>query len=522
MRFKGMSTGSILLAIGAMLFLYCFVFTPSFVPVFNSQGDAILYVSPAQRMYQGEMIYRDFFEFVPPGTALVNLFFFRLFGLRPWIPNLQVLLLGGSLVWVGTEISRKMMRPYLALLPSALFVVDVRPYLSDPTHHWYSSIAAITGIAVLLERRTVARIAAAGFLCGLSACFTQTRGAAALVGFAVFLWWESRQRQDGRRELIRNAAWLAGGFAGALVLVNGYFIWEAGPARFFWCTVVFLLKYYPKEADWNTWRYILPYLSLFSAARHSLHAALGAARLLPDLVGVPCVLLLFFFRYWKKAGWKNRNLWERPMLVAIVGLFLFLSVSPSPGPNRVMAGSLPAFVLLGWLIDSTSWRHRALVAMCCALVVVGAAYSVVRYRPAVIGVLMTSNGNVAFATGSEVAYQEYEWVAEHTQPGEYFYDDQFPDMNFYLDLRNPTPMPTILDSGYTTPRQVADVIQGLERNQPRYILWNNADLLPIEEWESPSDAHLGPLRDYIHNHYGLTKVFEAPDSRDEIWERVAQ
>jgi hypothetical protein len=521
-RCEGVSTLSILLAIGAMLFLYVFVFSPWFIPVFIGQGDVLLYAAPAQRMLQGEMIYRDFFEFVPPGFALVYLFFFRLFGMQSWIPNLQVLLLGGSLVWLGAEISRKMMRPALALLPSALFLVDVRLYISDPTHHWYSSLAALAGIAVLFERRTPTRVIAAGFVCGLGACFTQTRGLAAVVGIAVFLWWESRQRKKEKRELLKKWARLAAGFAAALVLVNGYFIWEAGPARFFWCTVAFLLKYYPRQANWNTWRCMTPYWDLLLAAPHSLHSTFVAAKLLPDLAGVPIVLILFFVRYWKQAGWKSRDLWERPMLVAIVGLFCFLSVAPAPAPNRVMSGALPAFILLGWFLDSPKKPARSLVVIWGVLTLACVSYSMIRFRPTVIGELTTSTGRVAFSNGDAPAYQEYLWVQEHARAGEYFYDAGSPDMNFYLGLRNPTPNPRVVNNGYTTPRQVADVIQGLEIHPTKYILWASGDLDPIPDWENPSDAHLAPLRDYIHSRYTLAKVFDGPDGEDEIWERLAQ
>ena len=129
---------------------------------------------------------------------------FKLFGLRLWVPDLLALLLGLGLVWLGVVISRKLMRPGLALLPSAVFLVSARVFLYDPTHNLYSVLATIAVIAVLLKERTPARIAAAGLLCGLGACFTQTRGLAVVVGFAAFLWWESRQRQEGWRRLLRN------------------------------------------------------------------------------------------------------------------------------------------------------------------------------------------------------------------------------------------------------------------------------------------------------------------------------
>ena len=143
-RSKVIDTPTVLFLLGALGFLYCFLFVPPFLPVEgNGIGDCFAYLAPGQRMYQGEMIYRDFFEFVTPGTALINLLMFKLFGLRLWIPDMLALLLGLGLAWLGVVISRKLMRPGLALLPSMMFVASARAYLFDPTQHWYSLLAAM-------------------------------------------------------------------------------------------------------------------------------------------------------------------------------------------------------------------------------------------------------------------------------------------------------------------------------------------------------------------------------------------
>lgn len=515
-RFKSSHALSTLLVLASSLYLFYFAFFPHFVPVFNSQSDFQLYMAPAQRMFEGELIYRDFFEFVTPGTALVYLFFFKLFGLRVWIPNLLTVLLGTGLVCVGLTISRKLMRPGIAWLPSALFLVDARSYLSDPGHHWYSSLAALAGIAVLIRRRTSARIAAAGFFCGLSACFTQTRGLAAAVGFVVFLCWDCRQRQMRRSELVRTIAWFAAGFAAALLLVNGYFIWQAGPARFFWCTVVFLLKYYPRQADWNTFQ-------VFSGSFHGGPAVSDWLRLYEtnaktffDIAATPLICGVVLARYFWKSGKKSWDDWYRPVLVATVGLFLFLSMAAAPAPYRILVSSLPAFILLGWLVDAPGKLPRAVVALCRVGVFVAVTFSVLRSRPSEIGVWTAAHGKVGFSQDDE-ALSEDQWVQQHTRPGDFFYEADFSDIYFYLDLRNPTPLPRITNNGYTTPAQVNDVIDGLERHRTRYIAWNTSYLDSLPDWENPSDAHLQPLRDYIRAHYELVKVFSDPG--DEIWQR---
>jgi hypothetical protein len=519
-RFKATFAGSALLVIASSLYLYCFAFFPLFVPVFPGQSDCDIYLSHAQRMLDGQLIYRDFFEFLTPGATLVDLLFIKLFGLRPWIPNVLILILGVGFVWVGVAISRKLMKPGIVWLPSALFLVDVRYYLSDPGHHWYSSLAVMAGIASLIQRRTPVRIAAAGCFCGLSSCFTQTKGLFAVVGFAVFLLWDCRQRQTGRREFFRNLAWLAAGFAAILLLVNGYFIVKAGPARFFWCTIVYVLKYYPHQADWNSSLVFAKSLQGGGAAAYSFRLYENIAKSFIDVAAGPCICLLVLVRYLWRVRTNSWDDWDRPVLVAVVGLFLFLSMSPAPSPPRLVPGSLPGFVLVGWLLDSRSNVARSLSALCSVAVLAVASYSVIHSRPKEIGVLTTAQGNTGFSEDGENVFPEYQWVQRHTHPGEFFFRAGFPDINFYLDLRNPTPLPRITNNGYTTIAQVNDAIDGLERHQTRYIAWNTSYLDSIPQWENPSDAHLQPLRDYIRTHYEPVQFFE--DSGEVIWERKTE
>ena len=85
-RSKVFQISTALFLVASLIFLYCFLFIAPFVPTEgNGIGDSLLYLAPGQRMYQGEMIYRDVFEFVTPGTAIVNFLMFKIFGLRPWI-----------------------------------------------------------------------------------------------------------------------------------------------------------------------------------------------------------------------------------------------------------------------------------------------------------------------------------------------------------------------------------------------------------------------------------------------------
>jgi hypothetical protein len=205
------------------------------------------------------------------------------------------------------------------------------------------------------------------------------------------------------------------------------------------------------------------------------------------------------------------------MLVAIVGLFMFLSIAPAPDYVRMMVSMLPPLILLIWFLDSPTRLARACVVALSVGTLFFAFYSGVasRLRPA--GILQTPQGELAFTEPE--AYQETIWIQQHTHPSEYFYKASYPDIYFYLDLRNPTPLPCIENDGYTTRDQVAAVIHGLDLHRVRYILWNSKFLDTLQSWENPSDAHLTPLREYLYSHYTLIRTFP---NADGVWERKTQ
>jgi hypothetical protein len=516
-RSRGFDLPTALFLIAALIFLYRHLFVPPFIPTAgNVIGDCFRFLAGGQRMFQGEMLYRDVFMFVPPGTSLVYFALFKLFGLRLWIPDLAALLLGLGLVWVGVAISKKLMRPDLVFLPSAIFLVGLDSFLQDPTHHWFSLLAACAAIAILIEKRTTARITAAGFLCGCSASFNQTTGIATVVGFALFLCWESKQRQESWSSFWRKQAWLLSSFLATFLAACAYFIWQAGPAQFFWCTVVYVVQYFPKQADLDTFSLVLKtdvktYFVDFAPLHFSFYQLLSRWLLL--FAVIPFAFILFFAHYWRESRKKPLEYWQRPMLVAIVGLLMFLSVAPAPDDVRMAGISLPALILLGWLLDSPRKLVRALVVVVTAGLALAAFHAVVAKRTVPACILTTLQGELAFS--DQDGLEEYLWLQQHTQPSDYFYAPDMPDHYFYLNLRNPTPLTFITNNGFTTTEQVADVIRGLEQHSVRYILWDPQGLDTLPGWENPDDDHLGPLREYIHTHYNRVTAFP---SSDELWQ----
>src|SRR2546426_11139691 len=187
---KSADRASLIFLAGSLVFLYLLTFILPHTPVL--QGDtAPIFLLDAVRMLQGDVIYRDFFELTLPGTPLVYQASFMVFGIRAWIPNAMLILLGVSLSWLSIGISKRLMNAGYVLLPSLLFLTFVFGNTLDANHHWYSTLAVIGALALLIEGRSHRHIAMAGALCGGGASFTQypgggsTRGLSALFIFGI-------------------------------------------------------------------------------------------------------------------------------------------------------------------------------------------------------------------------------------------------------------------------------------------------------------------------------------------------
>ncbi len=501
--------GTALLLSASAVYLYLLLFYLPFTPIYVDV-DAATFLADSVRMLHGRLPYRDFFEFVPAGTDLVFYPLFKVFGPRVWIPDLLLLLMGVAFAWLALAISRRVVGPSLVLLPGLLFVFIAYAGRLDPTHHWFSGLALAGALAVLIEKRTLRRILLAGALCGLAATFTLNRGFLGAIGVGVFLVWDARRRKSPGVALLKQQLSLFATFLATYFAVNGYFIWKAGFGRFWSDTVVFGMKYFPADAGTNTFRVFLgefppvpPWNNLPSLMLWLFIHGL-----------VPLIYLLFFIRYWRRSQHRSEQPWDRLMLLAIVGLFLFLSVAPAPAVHRICAGALPAFVILGWFLDTPHRLDRALTRLLWVGTISAAILLVAVRQSHWRAVLETPNGRLAMLHPE--IYEQSHWVRQHTRPGEYFFEASTAHSYFWLDLRNPTPVPFVNNTEYSRPEQVAAVVQSLETHRVRYVLWSPEDLDEYAPWSGPAGDHLGPLRSYLYTHYHLARTFA---NGKQIWQR---
>jgi hypothetical protein len=492
------------LLFASFAFLYFHLFIPIFTPIWTG-GDAMMWLHDARRMLDGQVLYRDFIQITFPGTDLLYFVAFKIFGPRMWIANVMLLFVGVALAWLSYRIAVSLQLGKLAILPPLLFLTLVYRDRLDASHHWYSTLATIAALTVLIEGRSPRRVVIAGALCGFAAGFTQTAGFMTLLAFAVFLYCEHRKVSTTPRSVIQQEARLILSAALAVLIVSSYFAWRAGLARFIYCTLIFNLRYYGSFEGGSTWRgYMTGLLGFLEWQRLP-----GIAGFLLVHLLMPLVYILFFVRYLRRSRQPAGEPWDRLMLVCIVGLASLVSVGLAPTWARLYYVSLPALILFVWILKSEGRAGQFLSIALYGFTAILICAFPIRKQLHSRAYLDLPTGHMAFL--NREAYEKYSWVASQTRPGDFFLGGLFPDFYFLLELKDPGPVPFITPYEYTRPEDVQGVLKGLESHHVEIVLWAPA----LDTPQDPRGDHLAPLRSYLRNHYHIAR--DLPEY--EVWVR---
>ncbi len=111
------------------------------------------------------------------------------------------------------------------------------------THHWFSVLAVMGGVAVLLKARTPPRIAIAGAALGVAAFFTQTRGPLAALGVGGYLVWDRLQTKQPWSLCLKNELLLLVSLAATWGALSSYFLAKVGFWQLGYFQVIYLLRY---------------------------------------------------------------------------------------------------------------------------------------------------------------------------------------------------------------------------------------------------------------------------------------
>jgi hypothetical protein len=483
----------------AAVFLYPRCFLLAATP-FAVSGDEILFFSRALRMLHGQVLYRDFFELVGPGTDSLYAFGFFLFGQHAWVIQAWHIALGCAFCYVLTSIAKQILQGPAVLLPMLLFLVFPFNGEADATHHWYSTLAALSAVSVLIKGRQPHRIALAGLLCAVAVLFTQTQGLLAAIAFGIYLLLtpsEAPQTANSAKKLIFFLAPMLL----LLSAVFGYYAVRAGAHRLFYDLVVF-----PFTALSGPTNRPGIYLRQFPA----IHSPADLIRAVPFLFIfclTPYAYVATLYQLWRKQEIISETRRRHLLLVCMVGLALFVAVCSGPTIFRLCTVSAPATLCFVWLIEQLP-NARVIRGIVFLVALSFFLWLPVHRQIQWHRTLRLPTGETAFADPER--WRMMQWLQVRTHPGDFFFNDD--SINLYLALRNPTPAEFVNNGASTTAEDVSRVLAALQKDPPRFVAIYPQTL-------EIRDDHAGPFRDYVHSNYCLAQTFEFGQGKfvEEFW-----
>jgi hypothetical protein len=131
------------------------------------------------------------------------------------------------------------------------------------------------------------------------------------------------------------------------------------------------------------------------------------------------------------------------------------------------------------------------------------------------GVLDLPIGRTAFV--DRLQFDEFQWLAERTQPHEPFFNNTA--LSLYLALDTPAVVEFINEDGFTRPEQVSAVLAWLDDHRAHFIVMH-----PKDSGGATALSNSAPFRRYVQENYHLAQVvpLDEQSAPEEFWERSVQ
>jgi hypothetical protein len=489
-----------LLQLGTVsLFLYLNLFTFSNVPYLIG-GDQTWFWSYALRMLQGDRVFRDFFQFTPPGTDFFYLGLFRALGPKIWVTDLAVMIVGIALCWICFHIATQIMDRDWALLASALFLVFVYGRLLDATHHWFSLLAVLGAVRIVMPERTLRRLAAAGALLGVASFFTQTAGFVGALAFVMTLLWERVAGHKPWQGILRELFALLSPLCLVWCALTAYFLVNVG-----WKQLWYLWVVYPQL-------YVTHQLFRPGLLQHLTLSTLSTlAQRVSIYVLTISVYPVVWWHCWRKRREPGDHERTKLLLLSLCGVFLLLEVIGRANWVRIYCVSMPAVLLFIWLLANAGFGRRWFKAVVWALVVCSALSQTI-YRHRHSHEVVNLPAGRAVLSSELYESDELSWLEQHTNAGELFFQAEWLNIYFPLRLRNPVFAEFLSEA--MPPRYLDLTLEQIEQKQVKYIL--SSRWLPTPETNITGHRPLDPFRAYLIVHYAPVQTFE---NQDVVWQR---
>jgi len=469
----------------------------------------------AERVLRGEILYRDFFSFLTPGSYYWLALLFRVFGNSFTVARTTLAIYGGFFSVFAYWMARRVCARWIALMTAHFVIVSCLPWRFAVLHNWDSSLwlcAAIYCAVLFVQRPSAWWAFGAGTNVCLTFLFEQSKGAGLVVGlllgFLILAWMQAGVRWLNRRN---GLAFLAG-LAWPLLLTFVYFVHHhaLGLALTDW---IWPLHHYSAvnrvpygTSDWS------------DQVRRSLFGSGDPFQTFFALLAVtPCFVLpalpliaALALVYWIFAARRGALVPDRAAYYVIVastttGLLLAL-VSVRPNVSHFVYFAPLLYLVLAWFVDGSDFPGgvvRAIGPVLAAIVFV--AFSAVGMA------FLIANRDAKSVTDTRrgaVRTPESDGVLSYMQAhlpsnAKIFVYPYFP-LAYYLTATFSATRYDYLQPGMHTRDQNEEAIQEIQTNRTPVVLFEPSfyEKIPASWPNTPVSALArDPVADYIVRNY---------------------
>lgn len=468
----------------------------------------------AQRILDGQVLYRDFFSFLTPGSYYFCALVFRVFGDSYLVAHTALALFGATFSPIAYLLARRVCSRQASLLVTGLMTVTALPWRFVVIHNWDSTFWACLALycAVrLLESPSAKWAFAAATFTSLTALFEQSKGAGLLLGlgtgFLIIVLGSQQPKLLSRAQLIAIAVGLCWPFLITALYFASHHALTTMLASWFWP-----LQHYSAAN-----RVPYAYDNMTGEARHRIFDATSpgmrlfamlifSARTWVPFMPIVAVALLarLTFLRWRRVSVNPE--WAYYVLISatISGLLLSVVIARADYLHFIFLQPI-FFLVLAWMLDGRNIRHPFLVriapivGLCLSMSLLAmAAQSLFAARGD--HKVITRRGAITMPGPGTVI----EYVQAHVPAGESILIYPYQSTYYYLTQ---TYSPTRFDyyqPGMHTDQQLQEMLADFSAHPTRAVLYEPTFTDHLREaWPNTPPGALGrdALAEYIVREY---------------------
>ncbi len=510
--------------IAFLLFVLSCAYLCLFTRYTTIDPDEGIVLQGAQRILQGQVLYRDFFSFFTPGSYYLLALLFKIFGSSILIGRSALVIYGGLFSALTYLLARRVCSRWSAVTAACLVGLIALPYRFLVLHNWDSTLWAYLALycAVwFLQLPQSVWAVGIGFFSALTFLFEQSKGAGLMLGLGVGGLLIVFGGRRGEPFQSRHVVALMAGFASPFLATLAFFA--------AWHSLSLMLH----DWFWPVYHYhgmnSVPF-AYQNWSDHTREVLAGDSSwfqwVVSALVISPCfimpvlpILALGGLAYWAVEAFRSKRPVELSSYYILVcaglsGLLLSIVIARADIVH-VMYLAPPFCLVLAWILDGKYLRSGLLPwirpALNIFLTVSFAALGMALLLTALSAhrTVVTRRGTLRTGAPDTVIEYIQAWVPD----GQKIFVYPYLPLYYYLTRTASPTRYEYLQPGMHTPQQSEEALRQLISDRTRVVLLelSFAEKIPTS-WPSTPVRFIAndPLADYVLQHYRGCRILRSP------------